>query len=161
MPSRLKGRDLERFLAGRHVCVLATIGADGAPVLTPIWYLYRSGKLYMRTGKESAKAANVQRDARVTVCIQDERPPYRSATLYGKATVAPEEPGLAAQIARHYLGAVAGAGYMRTTRGAVEQSEEVMIVVTPARILTQDFTPETPLYGRLWLVAKRVLPPWL
>jgi len=70
-------------------------------------------------------------------------------------------PEKCAQIARHYLGAVAGAGYMRTTRGAVEQSEEVMIVVTPARILTQDFTPETPLYGRLWLVAKRILPPWL
>ena len=81
MPSRLKGRDLERFLAGRHVCVLATIGADGAPVLTPIWYLYRGGKLYMRTGKESAKAANIRRDPRVTVCVQDERPPYRSATV--------------------------------------------------------------------------------
>ena len=162
MPSRLKGRDLERFLAGRHVCVLATIGADGSPVLTPIWYLYRDGKLYMRTGAESEEAANLRRDPRVTVCVQDERPPYRSATLYGKATIAPEEPALAARIARHYLGAVAGAEYTRTASRAFEQSAtEVTIVVTPERTLTQDFTPETPLYGRLWLVAKRVLPPWL
>ncbi|MDO8614118.1 MAG: PPOX class F420-dependent oxidoreductase [Dehalococcoidia bacterium] len=161
MPRRLSGKEWERLARGRHVCVLATMGADGRPVLTPIWYLYRDGRLYMRTAKNSVKTRNIERDPRVSVCIQDERPPYRSATVYGQAAITPEEEGLGAQIARRYLGAVAGAAYARAGREAVERGEEVTIAVTPVRVLTQDFSADTPWYGRLWLLAKRLLPPWL
>src|SRR3972149_298749 len=106
MPKRMSRAEWERFLAGRHVAVLATLGPDGQPVLTPIWYLHRDGLLYMRTGQESAKAANVNRDPRVTVCIQDERPPNRSVTIRGHASIGTAEEGLDAAIARRYLGAV-------------------------------------------------------
>ena len=161
MPRRLTGGEFERFMRGRHVAVLATVSEKGAAVLTPIWYLYRDGRIYMRTGKESVKAQNIARDPRVSVCVQDERPPYRSVTVYGRAALAPEEEGLGAGIARRYLGAVAGAAYMKVEQDAVEQSAEVTIIVTPERVVTQDFSAETPLVGRLWLKAKRVLPPWL
>jgi len=43
----------------------------------------------------------------------------------------------------------------------VEQSEEITLVMRPERVATQDYSQETPLTGRLWLVAKRLLPPWL
>lgn len=161
MPKRMSKPEWERFLRGRHVCVLATIGPDAEPVLTPIWYLYRAGRILMRTGKQSIKALNVARDPRVTVCVQDERPPYTSVTIYGRASIEPGEEGLGAVIARHYLGAVGGAVYLRAARETIEQSEEVTLVVTPGRVLTQDFSPETPLVGKLWLLAKRVLPPGL
>ena len=161
MPKRMSRRERERFLGGRHVAVLATLAPDGQPVLTPIWYLYRDGLLYMRTGLESLKARNIRRDPRVTVCVQDERAPYRSLTLYGRASIEAEEEGLAASISRHYLGAVGGAAYLRMASQAVEQSAEVTLVVRPERVLTQDFSAETPLIGRLWLLAKRLLPPWL
>ncbi len=161
MPKRLNRSEWERFLQGRHVCVLGTIGPDGAPVLTPIWYLYRDGRILMRTGVQSIKALNAARDPRVTVCVQDERPPYASVTVYGRAAIEPEVPGLAKDIARHYLGAVAGAAYLRTSREAIEQSEEITLAVTPERALTQDFSSETPWFGKLWLALKRVLPPGL
>lgn len=161
MPKRLTRPQWERFLAGRHVAVLATLGAEGEPVLTPIWYLYRDGALRMRTSGESVKARNVRRDQRVTLCVQDERPPYKSVTVYGRAAVEPEDEALTATIPRHYLGMVGGAAYLRMAREAVEQSAEVTLVVRPERVLTQDFSAETPLVGRLWLLAKRVLPPWL
>ena len=161
MPKRMSRAEWERFLCGRRVAVLATLGPDGEAVLTPIWYLYRDGLLYMRTGRESVKAKNVGRDPRVTVCVQDERPPYRSATVYGRASIEPEKEGLDTAIARRYLGAVAGAAYLRTARETVEKSAEVTLVVRPERVLTQDFSAETPLIGRLWLRAKRLLPPWL
>jgi PPOX class probable F420-dependent enzyme len=151
----------ERFLAGRYVAVLATLGPDGEAVLTPIWYIYRDGALHMRTGRESVKAANVRRDPRVTVCVQDERPPYKSVTVHGRASIGPEEEGLDSAIARRYLGAVGGAFYLRTSREAVEQSGEVTLVVRPERVVTQDYSQETPLVGRLWLLAKRLLPPWV
>ncbi len=161
MPKRMSRPAWERFLAGRHVAVLATLGPDGKPVLTPIWYLYRDGLLFMRTGQESVKARNANRDPRVTVCIQDEHAPYRSVTLYGRASVEAAEEGLGATISRRYLGAVGGAAYLRMAGEAVEQSAEVTLVVRPERVFTQDFAAETPLVGQLWLLAKRLLPPWL
>jgi hypothetical protein len=41
----------------------------------------------------------------------------------------------------------------------VEQSAEVTLVMRPERVLTQDFSADTPLTARLWLLAKRLLPP--
>ena len=161
MPKRMSRSEWERFLAGRHVAVLATLGPEGRPVLTPIWYLYQDRALYMRTGVESIKARNARRDQRVAVCVQDERPPYKSVTIHGLASIEPEKEGLDAAIARRYLGAVGGAFYLRTAREGVEQSAEVALVVRPERVITQDFSPETPIVGRLWLLAKRLLPPWL
>src|SRR3990172_4504248 len=99
MPGRWKRDKWERFLRGRHVAVLGTIGGDGAPVLTPIWYLYRDGRILMRTGRASVKARNIQRDARVTVCVQDARPPYASIPVHGRAVIEPEREGWAAEIA--------------------------------------------------------------
>lgn len=161
MPKRLSRPEWERFLKGRHVAVLGTVGPGGEPVLTPIWYLFREGKILMRTGKDSAKAKNIAKDARATVCVQEERVPNRSVTIYGRAMIAPEEAGLGATMARHYLGAIAGAAYMRVAADRIQQGEEITLIVTPERVLTQDFSAETPLVGRIWLIAKRLLPPSL
>ena len=162
MPARLSAAERERFLSGRHVAVLVTIAADGRPVPTPIWYRYRDGLLYFRTAPAAVKAGNIRRDPRVSVCIQDERPPYKALIVHGTAELRDGEPGLEAEIPRHYLGFVGAIGYQQTARSAIEATgEEIVIVVRPERFASFDFAPETPWYGRLWLVAKRVLPPWL
>jgi len=161
MPRKLSKSEREAFLRGRHVAVLSTIGPAGQPVLTPIWYLYRDGRILMRTGAQAIKTLNISRDTRVTICVQDERAPYKSVTIYGKASIESHRPGLGPTIARHYLGALGGAVYMQAARGAIEESDEVTLIVTPERFVTQDFSPETPLIGRVWLVMKRILPPWL
>ena len=161
MPARLSRAERERVFAGRHVAVLVTIAADGTPVPTPIWYRYRDGLLYFRTASDAVKAENVRRDPRVSVCIQDERPPYRAVIVHGKAELRTDEPWLATEVPRHYLGFVGAMGYQQTARTAVEAGPEVALVVRPERYVSFDFAAETPWYGRLWLVAKRVLPPWL
>ena len=161
MPKRLSKAEIDRFLRGRHVAVLGTNSANGAPVLTPIWYLYRDGRILMRTDKGSVKTRNIERDPRVTVCVQDERAPYASVTVYGTAAIEPAHDALGADIAKHYLGAVGAQGYQRAAREAIEQGAEVTLVITPERVLTQDFSPETPWFGKLWLTLKRVLPPQL
>ena len=45
MPKRLTKKERSAFLDGRRVGVLGTIGEDGTPLLTPIWYLRRGAKL--------------------------------------------------------------------------------------------------------------------
>ena len=161
MPSRLSRAARERFLAGRHVAVLVTIDANGAPVPTPIWYRYHDGRFLFRTAASAAKATNVRRDPRVSVCIQDERPPYKAVVAHGTATIEEGHEELATEIPRHYLGAVGAIGYQRTARAAIEAGPEVTLAVTPERWTTFDFSADTPLVGRLWLLVRRVLPPWL
>jgi PPOX class probable F420-dependent enzyme len=161
MPARLSKSQREKFLAGRHVAVLVTLGPDGAPVSTPIWYLWRDGAFYFRTAGNAIKTENVRRDPRVSVCVQDERAPYRSLVATGRAEVAASPAWLADAMPLHYLGVVGAMGYRAAAREAIEQGEEVAIVVRPERITTSDFSAETPLIGRVWLLVKRVLPPWL
>ncbi|MEX0682450.1 MAG: PPOX class F420-dependent oxidoreductase [Dehalococcoidia bacterium] len=161
MPNRLSKPQWERFLKGRHVAVLGTIRASGEPLLTPIWYLYRDGAILMRTADESEKAKNIRNDPRVTVCVQDERPPYKSVTVYGAATIEAVDDALGPKMARHYLGAIAGAAYMQVAADEVQRGVEITLAVKPVRVLTQDYSAETPVYGRAWLVIKRLLPPWL
>jgi PPOX class probable F420-dependent enzyme len=151
----------ERFLQGLHVAVLTTIADDGTPVPTPIWYAHRDGMFYFRTADTSARIANIRRDPRVSICIQEERPPYKAVIAYGTATIEPELKWLADWMPRRYLGYIGAIAYNRVSQDNVERGEEVTIVVRPNRMTSFDYTPETPLVGRAWLIIKRVLPSWL
>ncbi len=162
MPHRLPPPDAERFLRGRHVAVLTTINANGTPLQTPIWYLCQDGLIYIRTSSHSAKARNIRRDPRVSLCAQDERPPYRGVTVKGTASVQPEQPQLSAKMSRHYLGAIAGFFYLRLRhRAEIEDDPDAIMVIEPQGKFGWDYRPQTPLVGRVWLAFKRILPPWL
>jgi PPOX class probable F420-dependent enzyme len=162
VPLKLSRAQRERFLRGRHVAVLVTLAEDGTPVPTPIWYLFRDGLLYFRTAAGAVKAENVRRDPRVSVCIQDERPPYKAVIVHGKAELREGDDALAAELPRHYLGLIGAMGYQQTARTAVEAAGgEIVLVVRPERYASFDFAAETPWYGKLWLVVKRVLPPFI
>ena len=161
MPARLSKQARDAFLAGRHVAVLVTIAADGAPVPTPIWYAYRDGAFLFRTAGDAAKTENIRRDPRVSVCVQDERPPYRAVIAYGRAEILASDASLAQEMPRRYLGFVGAIGYRAAASSAIEQGTEVTLAVRPERFTSFDFSAETPAVGRLWLILKRVLPPWL
>jgi PPOX class probable F420-dependent enzyme len=161
MPGRLTPPQRERFLRGRHVAVLTTLAADGAPVPTPIWYLYRDGAFYFRTASDAVKTENVRRDPRVSICVQDEQPPYKAIIAHGRAEIDEQQEWLGRKMPRHYLGFIGAIGYERTAREAVQQGPEIALVVRPDRWSSFDFAAETPLIGRVWLLVRRVLPPWL
>jgi len=143
------------------VAVLVTLDADGSPVPTPIWYLYRDGVFYFRTASNAIKTENIRRDPRVSICVQDERAPYKSVSVRGTAEVADSLDSLGRDMHRHYLGLVGAIGYRAATRGQIEQGPEVTLIVRPEHMTSSDFAAETPMVGRVWLLLKRVLPPWL
>ncbi|MBI1885176.1 MAG: TIGR03618 family F420-dependent PPOX class oxidoreductase [Chloroflexi bacterium] len=158
MPRRMTPEEIERFLQGRRLAVLITRSDDGMPVPTPIWYVSRDGRFYMRTGGTSVKVGNIHRDPRVVISVQEEWPPYRAVIVQGRATIEPERPVLAVALARRYLGIIGGFFYLRGQRDDIEQGEEVTVVVEPEKIISWDYSPETPWVGRLWLWFQRLLP---
>ncbi len=55
---------------------LATVRKDGRPHVVPIWFDLDGETLVFTTWHESIKAANIRRDPRVCICIDDEKPPF-------------------------------------------------------------------------------------
>lgn len=48
---------------------LTTLRADGSPHTTPVWFLYREGRIWIATGGRNAKVSNVARDPRVSLAV--------------------------------------------------------------------------------------------
>ena len=161
MPNQMSDRQRGRFLDGRRVAVLTTIGRNGGPLQTPIWYVHRDGVFYFQTGAGTAKEQNIRRDGRVSICVQDERPPYRAVIATGTAELSDEIEWLAEELPRRYLGFVGAIGYRATAKDEIQQGETVVIKLKPGHVTTSDFGRETPFVGRVWLGLRRVLPKWL
>ena len=56
---------LEFLQADRHA-ILATNGRHGAPQLTPVWYIYEDGVIYISAQTRTVKIKNLRRDPTVT-----------------------------------------------------------------------------------------------
>jgi PPOX class probable F420-dependent enzyme len=50
---------------------LATVGPDGQPHLTAMWYAVVDGEIWLETKAKSQKAVNLKRDPRVSFLIED------------------------------------------------------------------------------------------
>jgi len=87
--------DLEtiEFLERPLLMRLATLGVDGYPQVTPVWFMQDGGRLYTSTETGRVKTRNMLRDARVGASIDDDAQPYRGVSIKGLATV--HEPGAA------------------------------------------------------------------
>lgn len=91
MPRPFADPRIQEFLAGKDVVVLGTVDADGAPLLTPMWFVHDAAAIVMVTIAGSRKARNLLRDPRVAVVAESgNRVDIRRVTLAGRAEVVPD-----------------------------------------------------------------------
>lgn len=70
------------FLREKRFAVLATLNRDGTPQLTTMWYLLENdGTILMNTKAGRLKERNMRRDARISVCFEDN---YNYLTIKGR-----------------------------------------------------------------------------
>jgi PPOX class probable F420-dependent enzyme len=133
---------LNRFLAEPRVAVLAYVRRDGRPNQSPIWYCYDGTTLVMSTVTGSPKHRALERDPRVTVTVQDERPPYRAAVIEGTVTLTTIEPGADPTTGMdvRYFGRLAAAEYRKLTRELYEASGLTAIHLLPTAVRGFDNT---------------------
>ncbi|MFP6743292.1 MAG: PPOX class F420-dependent oxidoreductase [Alphaproteobacteria bacterium] len=117
--------------------VLATSRRAGAAQLSPIWYLFEDGRFYISCGADSAKARNIRRDSRVSLCVDEGHPDGRSVTVYGDAEVI-EEPSawvenLYQRMTRHYHETEAAARHYEETKP--DWGPSVLLAITPEKIV--------------------------
>src|ERR1041385_7941239 len=79
-------REIIRFLMkGTFTGKSETVKKDGRSHVVPVWFVMDDkstvnniGSIYFTTGNDSIKAQNIQRDDRVSICVDDQSPPFRS-----------------------------------------------------------------------------------
>src|SRR6266702_4332789 len=87
---------------------LATVRKDGRPHVVPIWFDLDGDTLVFTTGQTTIKAANIRRDPRVCLCVDDETPPFAYIMIEGTAIMTADRDALlhwAARIGGRYMGA--------------------------------------------------------
>jgi PPOX class probable F420-dependent enzyme len=62
--------EITDFVTSSRTGTLATIGSDGQPHLTAMWYGVVDGEIWLETKAKSQKAVNLKRDPRVSFMIE-------------------------------------------------------------------------------------------
>ena len=134
---QLTSTEARLFLLERpRTAKLASVRADGRPHIAPIWFDLDGDTLVFTTWHTTVKATNIRRDPRVSLCVDDEAPPFAFVLVEGIATLSDdldELRGWATRIAGRYMGAGLAESYGR--RNGVPG--ELLVRITPTKILAQ------------------------
>jgi PPOX class probable F420-dependent enzyme len=129
--------ELRAFLLERpRTAKLATVRADGRPHIAPVWFDMDGDAIIFTTWHTTVKAANLRREARVSLCVDDEAPPFAYALIEGTAALSEDLALLrhwATRIAGRYMGAQLAESY--GARNGVPG--ELLVRVTPSKIIAQ------------------------
>lgn len=63
--------EIADFIGKSRTGTLATVGPDGQPHLTAMWYAVVNGEIWLETKTKSQKAVNLKRNPRVSFLIED------------------------------------------------------------------------------------------
>lgn len=113
---------------------LATVRKDGSPHIAPVWVDVDGDDVVFMTSADTIKGRAILRDPRVSLCWDDERPPFSFVTIAGEATTSTDPNELlvwGTRIAARYMGAKRADEFGR--RNAVPP--ELLVRVTPTKIV--------------------------
>jgi PPOX class probable F420-dependent enzyme len=137
--------EIERFLMqGTFTGKLATVKKDGSPHVVPIWFTLDHGKggskigsIIFTTGESSVKANNIRHNNRVSICVDDQMPPFSFVTIFGTAKIHPykqkEVLKWATKIAERYMGKKNAGAYGRRNSG----EGAVLVRINPKRVIAE------------------------
>jgi PPOX class probable F420-dependent enzyme len=80
-----------RDLLDGQVASLATIGRNGFPQVTEVWFLHDDGELKLSLNTARLKTRNLQRDSRCSLMLLDLQNPYRYLEVRGNARLEPDD----------------------------------------------------------------------
>ncbi|OKH99165.1 PPOX class F420-dependent enzyme [Streptomyces sp. CB02923] len=108
MARKMSKDEWQSFLSeGTRTGKLSTVRADGSPHIAPVWFLLDGDDLVFNTGADTVKGRNLARDGRVSLCVDDDRPPFSFAIVEGQAETSDELSEVrawATRIAARYMG---------------------------------------------------------
>jgi len=140
--SAMSHAEIEEFLQAPRFAVVGTNRVNGPPQLTPVWYLYENGKIYVSMFVESAKYKNLRRDPRVSICVAGENPDARAVIFSGtvelflKGNATWVDDIVWRLVRRYYDNDKDAQLYMDSEDSSAESA---LAVLSPERIIAQDY----------------------
>lgn len=120
-------RDIVESEGFAHV---ATIGPDGEPHSTPVWFDWDGQKILFSQVTTRQKYQNLKRDPRVAVSILDPDNPYRNVEIRGEAEFNEDEDRtFVDSLAKQYMGE-------DTYDHDAPDDVRMVVVVEPAHVTT-------------------------
>ena len=125
--------DSHRDLLEAKFATLATLGKDGGPQLTEVWFLFEDGKVRTSLNDSRLKTKNLVGRPRCSLFILDLANPFRYLDVRGTAVVEPDDDyAFAAR-----LGAKYGAD-VRDHDGPGEK--RVVVTIEPTNVFAVDMS---------------------
>jgi PPOX class probable F420-dependent enzyme len=135
MAQHMQREEWQAFLSeGTRTAKLATTRKNGRPHVVPVWFVLDGDDVLFTTHTTTVKGKALQRDGYVSLCVDDERPPFAFVLVEGRAEVSEDLDELlrwATVIASRYMGEDLAQEYGE--RNAVEG--ELLIRVHPERVV--------------------------
>jgi len=127
---------IDFLMHGTRTGKLSTVREDGRPHVAPIWFVWNEGKIIFCTGDSSIKAKNIKHNPKVSICVDDESPPYAFVIVEGIAKFSDNQKDLLKWntiIARRYMGEKLAEVYGK--RNTVKGS--LLVEVTPTKMISE------------------------
>jgi PPOX class probable F420-dependent enzyme len=136
---RMSADEVDAFLHGRHSMALATIGADGQPHLTAMWYGFFEGAPAVWTYGKSQKVVNLRRDPRITALVEsgDTYDALKGVELQGTARIL-DDPAVVQAVGRSVSDRYSGEVEVPDEALQVMGAKRVAIVIDVARTVSWD-----------------------
>ena len=116
-----------RDLLSAPVATLATLGPDGRPQLSEVWFLAEGDSVAISLNTSRQKTRNLMRNPACNLFILDLANPYRYLELRGDAEISPDDD--------YAFAAKAGAKYGADVRDHDGPGESRVVVrIRPARV---------------------------
>lgn len=129
--------EMRAFLTqGTRTAKVAVVRRDGAPLVVPVWFVLDGGEVVFTTGSESIKGRALRRDPRLSICVDDDRPPFAYVRVDGVADLSEDVGEMlpwATRIGARYMGEDQAEAFGR--RNAV--LGELLVRVRPKRVVGQ------------------------
>lgn len=85
---KLKDEERDEFLAELGVIMnIATVDGDGAPLVTPIWFVHEEGRIWFTPRQHSEWLKHIRNDKRIALSMDEPDLPYRKVVVRGTATI--------------------------------------------------------------------------
>jgi PPOX class probable F420-dependent enzyme len=121
--------DSHRDLLGAQVATLGTMGGDGRPQLSEVWFLAEDGTIRISLNTSRQKTKNLQRNPACSVLLLDLANPYRYVEIRGDAEIEPDPD--------YSFADKVGAKYQADLRDNDRPGESrVIVTVRPHRVRT-------------------------
>jgi PPOX class probable F420-dependent enzyme len=138
----MTAEEVERFLAGQMKVQVASVGADGAPHLTTLFYVIRDGRIAFWTYGSSQKVRNLERDPRITCLVETGTDYFELAgvSVQGTAELVRDVERVR-EIGTEVVTAMAGGadlGPLGTELVEKQLPKRVGVVVTPRKVASWD-----------------------